>query len=38
VTGHNTVYAFGDPVTESEPADGDSVERDDRPESAPSTA
>ncbi|MDB2237283.1 tRNA (N(6)-L-threonylcarbamoyladenosine(37)-C(2))-methylthiotransferase [Halorubrum ezzemoulense] len=38
VTGHNTVYAFGDPVTESTPADGDSVERDEQPESTPSSA
>ena len=39
VTGHNTVYAFGDPVvTGRDPAEGDSVERDDRPESTASSA
>ncbi|ELZ51989.1 MiaB-like tRNA modifying enzyme [Halorubrum distributum JCM 9100] len=39
VTGQNTVYAFGDPVeTERDPVDGDSVERDDRPESTASSA
>jgi tRNA A37 methylthiotransferase MiaB len=39
VTGHNTVYAFGDPVeTERDPAEGDSVERDERPESTASSA
>jgi MiaB-like tRNA modifying enzyme len=48
VTGHNTVYAFGDPVaadaaadpdsTERDALDGDSVERDDAPESTVSSA
>ncbi|RLM63562.1 MiaB/RimO family radical SAM methylthiotransferase [Halorubrum sp. Atlit-8R] len=38
VTGHNTVYAFGDPVMPGrDPVDGD-VERDDRPESTASSA
>jgi tRNA A37 methylthiotransferase MiaB len=42
VTGHNTVYAFGDPVDETPSdaggVDGDSVERDERPESTASSA
>ena len=43
VTGHNTVYAFGEPVAadaeaERESADRDAVERDDPPESTASSA